>query len=228
MLNKIRNLIKFVTVKKHSDKRRMKIDYFDVKDKEVIALIPYGMFCKIKSEIKGFAFQQEGYEDSLFVIPIDLVNLDELDDDEVAFGIPKKKSRIKFDKDGNIIATGQDEKSIIKLDKDGNINENLEKDYSITGKGKYTGSFKDEVEISGEKKISLKAKQNIEITTEQKILIKNTAENLKDLIDTLINAFNSLPSATETAESHTHNILYTALIAQLTAIKNRFGTLFTS
>ena len=132
ILNKIRGLIRIVTVNKHSDKRSLEIDSFDVEDKKVVALVPYGLFCKIKSKINGLSFQQEGQEDSLFVMPIDVDNIDDLDDDELAVGIPSRVARVKFDKDGNIFLNSEDGSSYIELDKDGNLKGEIEGTIDIT------------------------------------------------------------------------------------------------
>lgn len=108
---------KLVTVKKHIDKRRLEVEYFDIKNKKVVCLIPYGMFCKIGTEINGFAFQEEGNEDSLFVIPADFINLETLENNEVFYGIPSKLSRIKFKNIDKIIITSNKNLDLIAQQK---------------------------------------------------------------------------------------------------------------
>jgi hypothetical protein len=116
----IKNLIKFVKINSFKNKKIIEIEFLGKKQNS-LNIFPWGLFGKPKTNLNGISFPESGYEDSLISMPVNVKDLDSLEYDELAIGIPGQKARIKFDKNNNIIITGQDGNSIIKLDKDGNL-----------------------------------------------------------------------------------------------------------
>jgi hypothetical protein len=70
--------------------------------REALLIMPYGMMANIPDESFIISFCQDGKEDSQICYPTDPINIDELEENEVAFGMPTENARIKF-KTGNII-----------------------------------------------------------------------------------------------------------------------------
>ncbi len=103
------------------------VDFVGKKDQPALLYIPYGMFMSFPENGLVGLLSDQGNEESLFALPTDLENREELEEGEIALGIPALKNRIYFKKDGSIVT--QNEKGSITLDADGNI-----KQLSTTGK----------------------------------------------------------------------------------------------
>ena len=70
--------------------------------REALLIMPYGMMANVPDESFIISFCQDGNDDSQVCYPFDPENIDELEENEVAFGIPTKNTRIKFKADGTI------------------------------------------------------------------------------------------------------------------------------
>lgn len=66
------------------------------KEQNAIAYMPYGMFANVPNDNIVLLLNQDGYEDSYFALQMDLSNIDQLQDKEIAIGIPTKQGRLLF------------------------------------------------------------------------------------------------------------------------------------
>jgi hypothetical protein len=110
MINKLKNLIKIGKKSDSytSDNKKIIKAKFLGKEQQVIALVPYGIFCNVPNDNGVLLFSQNGCEDALFGLQIDIQNIDKLDSKEISFGIPSLKARIWFDANSNINIKCQD------------------------------------------------------------------------------------------------------------------------
>ena len=118
--------------------------------REALLIIPYGLMSNAPDDSFVISFAQDGNDDSQICYTADIENIDELENTEVAIGVPTLKARIKFDQDGNIIIKGEDEKAKITIDKDGNIiilGHDESSEIKLDINGKLTGTIKDVFEI---------------------------------------------------------------------------------
>jgi hypothetical protein len=104
-MNKIRNLIKRGIHKRTIDTKKVEVSSLG-KTQEAFLYIPYGTHFKLPSSgITAILLQREAYEDRTISLPTDASNRDEVDDKEVAYGVPTLKARVKFTKDDKIVYT---------------------------------------------------------------------------------------------------------------------------
>jgi hypothetical protein len=104
---------------KKIDAKVIEFEHLGVK-REALLIMPYGMMANAPDESFVVSFCQDGNDDSLICYPFDAENIDELEENEVAFGIPLKKARLKFLESGEALLYG-DKNIDIKSDSDVNI-----------------------------------------------------------------------------------------------------------
>lgn len=103
LLQKIKNLIKLGLKSKTVDEKVIKVDFLK-QTKKALKIIPYGTMYKLPNDdIMCVLLQQEGNEESLLSFCTDIKNRDtDLNEIEVAFGIPTLKARLRFTDDDKI------------------------------------------------------------------------------------------------------------------------------
>jgi len=69
---------------------------FEGKEQPGVVYIPYGMFANIQEDIPSGILLDQGNEESLLFIPFDIKNREELNKNEIGFGIPSEKNRMYF------------------------------------------------------------------------------------------------------------------------------------
>jgi len=89
---------------------------FEGKEQPGIIYIPYGMFANIEKNIPVGVLPDQGNEESLLLLPFDIENREELEENEIGFGIPSLKTRIIFKKDGSILASNENGSFELKAD----------------------------------------------------------------------------------------------------------------
>lgn len=102
-MNILKNLIKLGMKSKTIDVRKIKSKFLG-QEKQALKIIPYGIMYKLPdNDIMTILIQQEANEDSLLAFCTDIKNRDDdLNELEVALGIPTKKCRIRFTDDDKI------------------------------------------------------------------------------------------------------------------------------
>lgn len=97
----IRNLFKIGIKKSTLSKKIVEIE-FQGKTQPAFLYLPYGMFSNPKNDLPTALLADQGNEESLMAMPLDLENREELEGGEVAYGVPSLKARIFFRENGHI------------------------------------------------------------------------------------------------------------------------------
>lgn len=91
------------------DVKTIEIEHLGVK-REILLMMPYGLMANAPNDSFISAFCQDDEIDSINGYPFDPINIDSLEDTEIAIGIPTKDARIKFKSGGTInIRVGSDD-----------------------------------------------------------------------------------------------------------------------
>ena len=118
-MNKLKNIFKIGRKTKTISPKLIEAE-FQGKKQPVFLYTPYGTFINPPNDLIVGLLADQGNEESLMGMVTDKVNREELEDGEVAFGIPTGKNRIYFRKDDSIEI--QNEKSSVIIGADGSIN----------------------------------------------------------------------------------------------------------
>lgn len=78
--------------------KRLGVVSFEGKKQPGIIYIPYGMFVNIQKDIPTGILLDQGNEESLVLLPFDIENREDLEENEIGFGIPSEKARMYFRK----------------------------------------------------------------------------------------------------------------------------------
>ena len=103
-LSRIKNVFKIGKKTKSVSARLVEIEFQGKKQKAVI-MMPYGMFMNPADDSPAGILSDQCNEESLYAMIFDIANQEtngNLDDGEIAFGIPSLSSRIFFRKNGDI------------------------------------------------------------------------------------------------------------------------------
>ncbi len=99
--NKIRNVFKIGIKSETSSERLIKVT-FQGKTQSAVLYLPYGIFANPKDDLPTGLLADQCNEESLIAMPMDIENREELEDGEIAFGVPSLDARIFFRENGNI------------------------------------------------------------------------------------------------------------------------------
>ena len=100
-MNKLKNIFKIGRKTKTISPKLIEAE-FQGKKQPVFLYTPYGTFINPPNDLIVGLLADQGNEESLMGMITDKVNREELEDGEVAFGIPELNARIYFRKDGSI------------------------------------------------------------------------------------------------------------------------------
>jgi hypothetical protein len=99
-----------------------KVNFIGKTGQPAVMVLPYGMFANPPEGVLVALLADQGNEESLCAFPFDKKNTEDLDDTEVAFGIPSGANRVYFYSDNSIKIVN--ENGFIKMSEDGTVNIN--------------------------------------------------------------------------------------------------------
>lgn len=101
MINKIKNVFKLGKKIATISKKLIEVE-FQGKKQPVLLYTPYGTFINPPNDLIVGLLADQGNEESLIGLVSDINNREELEEGEIAIGIPSQGARIYFRKNGNI------------------------------------------------------------------------------------------------------------------------------
>lgn len=106
-MNKLKNIFKFGVKKKTESAKLVNVEFLG-KKQNVLLYTPYGIQMNPADDNLALLLSDEGNEENMVAFITDIENRDDLDDGELAIGIPSSETRIIFKKDDSleIIAKG--------------------------------------------------------------------------------------------------------------------------
>lgn len=114
---KIKNLFKFGKKNSTVSNKIITVDFVGKTGQSVLMYTPYGMFYNVPENALVGLLADQGNEESLLGLVTDIENREDLEEGEVAVGIPSNSNRIYFKTDGSIII--QNDKGNYTIDADG-------------------------------------------------------------------------------------------------------------
>lgn len=90
------NPFKIGIFKKTLSKRLGSALFEGTTEKPGLLYIPYGMFANVQKDIPTGILLDQGNEESKLYLPFDIENREDMEDNEIGFGIPTEKNRIYF------------------------------------------------------------------------------------------------------------------------------------
>jgi len=85
------------------DTNAIEVDYLG-KTQQALLIVPWGLFTNLPDDdILTMLIPQDGNEGSLMAVATDIANRDDdLDENEIAIGVPTEEARLRFTNDGKI------------------------------------------------------------------------------------------------------------------------------